>query len=417
MVELIPPPDPHTLLPPLLACLPTSYASTRPPPALLDLLSPILRQRLDVHTSLGNRENWAGLLCWDAEQGEILKSKIEETEFEPHPSSGEIEVGELSGRITYKRFDDETLEARIPLADWPFTAVYLWCPESGQKQNNGAPLWKLAELLPSDNSQSNLSNESSWSMSIGEANDSARERLVTEALQEADAANARAAATFNQRTLLSPPMPRDNNDEDDEDDDYWAMYDKTPGRTPARKASVEPGHHTNDDDYYARYGDVQPALDNHDPDEEMEMDTRDPADTISSTLTGNTLQQFLSHGLDGHTSIDPPPPLDGDPPPYQDQQGSSGNDEGLDAAPPDEKEIPVSHPVPSSPSSRGSETVARLEEHAERYTASEIGIRQHISTSLKSMYRLARSAGMDRDEFERIVQRELETLSIFDRDG
>ncbi|KAL2444335.1 hypothetical protein ABEF95_016657 [Exophiala dermatitidis] len=431
MVELIPPPDPHTLLPPLLACLPTSYASTRPPPALLDLLSPILRQRLDVHTSLGNRENWAGLLCWNAEQGEVLKSKIEETEFEPHPSSGEIEVGELSGRITYKRFDDETLQARIPLADWPFTAVYLWCPESGQKQNSGAPLWKLAELLPSDNSQPHNNIESSsWSTSIGEANESARERLVTEALQEADAANARAAATFNhhQRTLLSPPMPHgtDNNDNDnDEDDDYWAMYDKTPGRTPARKASVEPPRHSNDDDYYARYGDVQPALDNHDPDEEMEIDnSKDPADTTSSTLTGNTLQlqQFLSHGLDGHTSTDPlpppSPPLDGDPPPYQDE-GSSDEHEGLDAAPPanGEKEIPVSHPVPSSPSSRGSETVARLEEHAERYTASEIGIRQHISTSLKSMYRLARSAGMDRDEFERIVQRELETLSIFDRDG
>jgi len=369
MVDLIPAPDPHSLLPPLLACLPTSFASPRPPPALLDLLSPVLRQRLDVHTSTASHDNWANLLCWDAGKGEVLKGEIEGAVFEPHPSSGEIEVGDTE-QITYKRFDEETLRAQIPLIDWPFTALYLWCTGSDE-----GSAWKLAELLPFDR---DLLKDASWSSSIAEANESSKERLVNEALEEADRAHARA-----QRNLSVPA----------EEEDYWAMYDNSASRTPARKASVDPNTHgPSDDDYYARYGSVQPAMDNHDPDEEMEG----PGE---STLSGNVLQQLISPNTHSQT--------DRDPPPYQ---GSF--DDGTE-----EKEVEVNHPAPASPSSRGSDMVARLEQSAERYGASEIGIRQHISTTLKSMYRLARSAGMDREEFERIVQRELESLSIFDRDG
>jgi hypothetical protein len=132
-------------------------------------------------------------------------------------------------------------------------------------------------------------------------------------------------------------------------------------------------------------------MDAHDPDEEMEM-------AGVSTLNGHSLQHLLS----GEPSN---PSTNRDPRSYQ----KSFKDHA------EEENVEVNHPAPSSPSSTGSDTVARLEEHAERYGASEAGIRQHISTSLKSMYRLAKSAGMDRDEFERIVQRELDTLSIFDR--
>ncbi|KAI1612082.1 hypothetical protein EDD37DRAFT_455168 [Exophiala viscosa] len=366
MVELIPPPDPHTLLPPLLACLPTSFASPRPPPTLLRLLSPILRQRLEVHTSTSSHDSWASLLCWDASKGEVLKDKIEQATFEPHPVSGELEVGDTEP-ITYKRFDEETLRAQVPLIDWPFTVLYLWC--TGSEEGNA---WKLAELLPFDN---DLQRDPSWSSSIVEADESARERLVTEALQEADRANAR-----SQRNLSVAQG---------DDDDYWAMYDKSEGRTPARKASIDPRAGPSEEEYYARYGIVQPAMDGHDPDEE----TTD----VQSSLNGNVLQQLLSAQSNPSTVREPPP-----------YQGSSDRDQ-------DEREVEVTQPVPSSPSSRASDTVARLEQHAERYGASEAGIRQHISTTLKSMYRLAKSAGMDREEFDRIVQRELETLSIFDR--
>ncbi|OAL23569.1 hypothetical protein AYO20_10965 [Fonsecaea nubica] len=373
MVELIPPPDPLSLLPPLLACLPTSFASPRPPPALLPLLSPILRQRLQVHTSTSSRDNWAALLCWDANKGEVLKDKIEGAVFEPHPASGEIEVGDTQ-QIKYKRFDEETLRAQIALEEWPFTALYLWC--TGSDEGNA---WKLAELLPYDQ---DLYKDPSWSTSIAEANESSKERLVNEALQEADdAANAR-----SQRNL-SVPLANE--------DDYWAMYDNTPSRTPVRKESVQPPRAgPSEDDYYARYGSVQPAMDNHDPDEQME-DSQEPR------LNGHALQQMLSAHQQPHTEPTPPP--------YQGGFVDVPND-------PEDLEVEVNHPVPSSPSSKGSDTVARLEEHAERYGASEIGIRQHISTSMKSMYRLARSAGITRGEFERMMQRELETLSLLDLD-
>lgn len=376
MVELVPPPDPLSLLPPLLACLPASFASPRPPPALLSLLSPILRQRLQINTSGASTDNWAGLLCWDPRKSSQLKDKIEEAVFEPHPVSGEIEVGDTH-QITYKRFDEETLRAQIPLIDWPFTVLYLWCTETEQ-----GDAWKLAELLPYDDQ---LRRDPSWSVSITEANESSTERLVDEALKEAD----EAAKASTQRNLSVPPA---------DEDDYWAMYDNTPGRTPAPKEAAAPTMGGgSDDDYYARYGSVQPAMDNHDPDEQME-------DEPEPRLNGHALQEMLARNAQ-------PQPETSQPPPYQGSLAVEAPDETTD-----ERVVPVTHPVPSSPSSRGSDTVARLEEHAERFSASDIGIKQHISTSMKSMYRLARSAGITRDEFERIVTREMETLSLLDLD-
>ncbi len=369
MVQLIPAPDPITLLPPLLASLPASFASARPPPALLPLLSPVLKQRLQINTSGNSRESWASLLCWDAIKGERLKDIIEEATFEPHPVSGEIEVGDTH-EITYKRFDEETLQAQIPLIEWPFTASYLWC--TGDDEGNS---WRLAELLPFDE---DLQKDPSWSNSVSEADESSRERLVDEALQEADGAT----TGKSQKNLSVPPT---------DEDDYWAMYDDTPGRTPAPKESAPPAG-LSEEDYYARYGSVQPAMDNHDPDEQT-MDESEPR------LNGHALQQMLSQ----HSQPQPQT----ESPPYQ---GSA------DADQPDERVVEVTHPVPSSPSSRGSSTVARLEERAEQLGASEISIKQHISTSVKSMYRLARSSGITRDEFERIVNRELETLSLLDLD-
>lgn len=373
MVELVSPPDPQSLIPPLLACLPTSFASPRPPPALLPLLSPILRQRLHINTAGASTNNWSPLLTWDAAKGEVLKDTIENAIFEPHPASGEIEVGDTEP-ITYKRFDHETLKAQISLQEWPFTIIYLWC--TGSDEGNG---WKVAEVIPLDEA---LQKDSTWSATISHANESANERLVTEALQEADR-----AGSHSQRNLSVQPT---------DEDDYWAMYDKTPGRTPARIASVEPKlTGSSEDDYYARYGSVQPAMDGHDPDEVME-------DAGQSSLKGTVLENYLSRESQAHEERQPLVP------PYQDLSGLGLNTHG------EEKELEVTQPVPSSPSSKASEAVARLEEHAERYGLSEIGIRQHIGTSVKSMYRLAKSAGMDREEFERIVQRELETLSIYE---
>jgi hypothetical protein len=57
-----------------------------------------------------------------------------------------------------------------------------------------------------------------------------------------------------------------------------------------------------------------------------------------------------------------------------------------------------------------------LEREAESHSQAEIAIKQHISTDIKSLFRLARSAGIEREEFERIIQRELEVLPMLELD-
>ena len=42
----------------------------------------------------------------------------------------------------------------------------------------------------------------------------------------------------------------------------------------------------------------------------------------------------------------------------------------------------------------------------------ETGVKQHISTTIKSLFRLAKVVGMGREEFERVVNTELEVLGI-----
>lgn len=313
-------------------------------------------------------------MCWDASKAETLKETVENANFEPHPSSGELEVGETDP-ITYRRFDDETLKAQISLSDWSLTALYLWC--TGSEEGNS---WKLAELLPYD---SDLVRDPSWSSSLTEANERTRSLPTTLSAPQTRANGGR----------LSVPG------QEEEDDDYWAQYDNTPGRTPdtrtpARKASVNPGGASSSEAaYYARYGDVQPAMDSYDPDEHHE-------DMGPSTLSEDSRERMLSNGHN-----------------HQFEQQHQYQDLGSLHIPEEDESVPVSHPIPSSPSSRaGSDTVARLESTAEKYSASEIAIKQHISTSIKSMFRLARGAGMTRREFDDMVQRELETLSLLDTD-
>jgi hypothetical protein len=198
------------------------------------------------------------------------------------------------------------------------------------------------------------------------------------------------------------------------------MYDHPPSRTPAVKQSPAPNPQAStfrsrfgSEDYYAQYGDVQPAMDSHDPSEEVE-------DAGHSSLNGNTLETILSRQNEHIPPSDPPayePPEsfhkhDYDEDDYDDDDDGDDDGDGDDA-----DAVIVNQPQPTSPGSMNeSDTIDRLEATAERQASSEIGIRQHISTSMKSMFRLAKSAGIDREEFERMVHRELETLSILDRE-
>ena len=372
MVDLIPPPDPHRLLPPVLACLPTAFASYRPPPALLPLVSPILRQRLQLlsSTSASSSDNWLRFLCWDEEKVDQLKEVVENGTYEPHPSSGEIEIGDV-GTMKYKRFDQETLRAQIVLSEWSLTALYLWCGE-----DEGASGWRLAELLPYD---FDLERDSTWSRSITEANETSRGRIVSEAIRDAEAADQTTARQ-------------------DDDDDYWAQYDKTPGRTPARwessalngNASGQRVGHS-EADYYAQYREVQPAMDGHDPSEESN-------EVGNSSLHGDILESIMNRRSQDMEDDDPII-----------RERSNVRTGTMDVA-----DAPLSQPQPSPPFSAGANAVTHLEALTDRQSASEVGIRQHMSTTMKSLYRLASSAGIGRDEFNRIVQRELETNSTLD---
>ena len=56
------------------------------------------------------------------------------------------------------------------------------------------------------------------------------------------------------------------------------------------------------------------------------------------------------------------------------------------------------------------------EDSAKPQSNAEVAIRQHVSTSVKSLFRLCRSAGIDRLEFDELIQTELQTLSMLTED-
>ena len=369
-------PNLQHLLPPLLACIPTAFASQQPPPSLTSLLSPVLRQRLQLITS--PHENWLRLLSWDREKGDKLVEVLKEASFEPHPVSGEIEVGEVEG-LRYRRYDEETLRAWVGLLDFGVSTVYLWCADAGATEYGKGGEWLLTGLEPLDGG---IVDDPTWFASVSKADQHAQEQSqngMRPGLQQSD---------------RKPSLRVD-------EDDYWDQYDKSEGRTPAANRSPGPNNMpvSSEQDYYARYGEVQPAMDSHDPEEEID------GITGSSSLQGNALSTILgqhSQHLNNTAALtDRSLPLDESLMTEHDHNGVPTVDY---------------QPVPSSPSSHGSDTVARLEKTAEQYAASEVAVKQHISTSMKSMYRLAKSSGIDRHEFGNMIRRELQTLSLLDGD-
>ncbi|KAL1958000.1 hypothetical protein VTO42DRAFT_5212 [Malbranchea cinnamomea] len=384
MVEFIPPPDPRTLLPPLLACLPAAFAASRPPPALFPLLSPILRQRVQVFTSLSpstsssSSDTWLRLLCWDAAKAARVENIVGNTTFEPHPVSGDIEISD-DLPITYKCVDQETLRSRLPLQEYNLAVVYVWCPGDHE---GGNPGWRVTEIVPLES----LHEENDvWLASIKEANDYRQESIIKEALKEAEALE----KTAQQETP-----------DDDDDDAYWAQYDITPGRTPAPKTSPGPRfahgtmQSTSEDSYFSRYADVQPALDNDDP-----SVNRD--EVGESSLNGDAVARLLRRHAESISE--------------QQRSGVSEAPRPGVLNPRADSGVPLNHPRPSSPSS-GSVSVSKLEETAETVSAAEVGVRQHISSNIKSLFRLARTTGISKSEFESLVMRELETLDMLAMD-
>lgn len=404
-MSLPPPPDSRDLLPPLLACLPTAFVSPRPPPALLPLLSPLLRQRatfLAADTSSRN-DGWLPLLSWDAERAARLPSVVERMHLEPHPVSGEIELDDTRP-AKYRRLDEETLHARLEVEQFELLPIFVWC-ESDEHGGTG-PGWKLAELR----SLADLDDETEWYDSIPEATEAASSRAIPE-IRQNGISNGHAAHNTS------------NNAEDD-DDDYWASYDRTPGRTPAQKHSPAPPAMSSNGpsnrqrtqselDYYARYGsEVQPAMDAHDPDE-------DHPEIGQSTINGDSLVQNQSAEQQQQT-----------------QPGRISRPNGASMFPADpispsqDLAADVEAPRPISPTSSNGSSIERLESKAAEMSEAlslggglsrgsdraQMAVKQHISTDIKSLFRLAKSSGMERREFERIVRTELDCLSLLEQD-
>ena len=303
------------------------------------------------------------------------------TTFEPHPVSGEIEIPD-DIPIAYKRFDQETLRSRLSLEEYDIAVVYLWCPDG---QEGAGPDWRVTEVVPLDCLRE---DDDSWLGSIGEANEHSQERMVKEALKEAE-------ETANGTT---EEHREEEAEVDDDDDDYWAQYDNTPGgQTPAQKPPAPRVAHgalqpATDDSYFGRYADVQPALDNDDPSANRE-------EVGESTLNGDAVNQLLRRHAE---SIGEQQRLEA--------LGMTRNDMSHAGT-----ETPLNQPRASSPSS-GSVSISKLEQTAETQSAAEAGVKQHISSNIRSLFRLARTTGISKSEFDSIVRGELETLDLMPMD-
>lgn len=396
-------PKPRELLPPLLACLPISFVSKRPPPALLPLLAPLLRQRVSyINSDLPESPSWLLLLNWNAERAAKLPEVVENVQIEPHPVSGEVEFEDVKD-IKYRRLDSETLETRLEIAEFGLIAIYLFCLGDGQEGGEEAG-WRLSELR----SLEDLDDSTEWFDSIDEA-DAAVATSWAAITQHVDA-----TAGSNGNGSSS-----EEKEEADDDDDYWGRYNATPGgatpeakRSPApqsRPGGVQMGPTTSELEYFARYAhEVQPAMDGHDPDEEGQLAPGD------STLNGQnlTIEVPRSDGNDDEL-VTPTQPTGlgggggGDYGTFEPVIDTNGHSQPTE-------EDPLHSPRPSS--RRSTTSIQRLENQANNYTQAEIGVKQHISTDIKSLFRLARSVGIDQSEFERIVSTELQCLSLMDPD-
>ncbi|KAM0144387.1 hypothetical protein ACHAO1_000145 [Botrytis cinerea] len=377
-------PRAEQLLAPLLASLPAASVSPQPPTALLPLLSPILRQRVQILSSTSD-EPWLPLLCYDDSNVSKLQQVIRNDRLEAHPVSGEVEVDwETEVEIQYRRLDEETLQALVVLRDLSLSVQIVWCVGD---ELGGGDGWRIGEVGAYESE-----TQEEW----GKKDIASAESFFT-------SGSSKTSTQKNGSLSNVSKAAKDSEAENDDDDDYWAQYDNTPARTPAPKHSPAPQSMQNisksaddEDSYYAQYADVQPAMDSHDPDEAAQNGTVETSLGQDDQIT-STLQQNLQHHASPHEVK-----------PWS--ESSSGIINGGEY-------VEVVQPRPGSrTSSSASETVAKLEKRAHAREQSEVGIKQHISTSVKSLYRLAKVAGIERSEFDRLIRTELDCLSLMDED-
>lgn len=339
-------------------------------------------------------------MTYDKTKETRLSEVARSDRLEPHPVSGEVELDlDYDVQVQYRRIDEETLQALVVLDEFElfFRLVYCVNDEAG-----GGDGWRVGEVSVPD-------KDTTIASFAGYPNVAEAEKVFGEKKSNTVSATLQ-APSFGQQVPTQPE------EEDDDDDDYWARYDATPARTPQTKQSPAPGtcqqNHIvqreptdADEAYYAQYDSVQPVMDNHDPDE------------------AEVTEQL------GH--VQPPPPLglqysldtmkaQGD---EVDDVNETNGSWTLAPSPSarsrdeEERTSALAHPRPeSSASSNGSNTVLKLEEQAGRQEQSEFGVKQHVSRSIRSLFLLSRTAGIDREEFERMVKNELDVLGMVEND-
>jgi len=329
-------------------------------------------------------------LTWSPERAAQLVEVVGGLQLEPHPVSGELELfgdDEDDGKITYRRLDSETLQAKCDVKEHGLSVIWMWCENDtgavGLEQGGGVEPssgWRVAEVRPFEEDTTEH-----WHDTMRQADEAGD---VGDGLVREEQAFGTGTRQLNATNA---------NDGEDDDDDYWNSYDRTPAtRTPAQKHTPVPQnvpssdrqrqYSTAEDEYFSRYGsEVQPAMDGHDPDE------AEDASGIESSL--NVHQPARSMARE---SANLPLVAEQDPP-------------IITAATHDR----IHSPSPSRASSAAT-NVEQLESSASSASAAEQGIRQHVSYEIKSLYRLARAAGIDREEFMQAVQTELDVLEMMD---
>jgi hypothetical protein len=410
MPSPIPPPSTRHVLSPLLYSLPAAAVSSSPPAALLPTLTPILRQRVQLLSAASN-EPWLPLLCYDTSKSSQLSSIAKSDKFEPHPVSGEVEVDwDTEVETRYRRIDEETLQAFVAIKEFEIQTKLLWCTGD---QEGGGDGWRIGEVSVLEKE----SIPSGW-VSIDEAEVQYEENKNSDIVPI---------------HVISPggidggswQHVEEEEVEEEDDDAYWAQYDNTPARSPATKRSPAPdsfknglapaGAQNDEDAYYAQYASVQPAMDNHDPDEAAQNGE------VETTLGGDDVTTAVRRDLDTSQN---------DQVPESARAWSGDTDQVSAPIVSSDSYSPILSPAhinsnnelvqPRPTSSNGSHgshsssTVERLEGLAEGLGQSETGVKQHISRSTRSLFLLARSAGIDRAEFSRIVQREMDVLCMLD---
>lgn len=373
-------------------------------------------------------EPWIRLLTYDTANVSKLTSIAQSGSLDPHPVSGEIELDWDHGvHVRYRRLDQETLQTLIVLAELSLFVRLDYCTGDVDGGGDG---WRVGEIGV-DSGASTLASFDGFP-SISEAERAYQEKKLA-ASRQPNANGTRASGTTNGTWAAHPA----EEEEDDDDDDYWARYDATPARTPAvnrspapRQPAAKPSQpdiprsQSAEDAYYAQYDSVQPAMDNYDPDEDVEkiehvehIERAGPVERVDAPPALPPLglaraqperprdsadQAELSETGGAWTLAEPPKS------PSAHSSRSRGGEEPAQN---------LLHPRPaSSASSNGSQTVAKLEERAERREQSEFGVKQHISRSIRSLFLLSRASGIDRDEFERMVRTELDVLGMVEDD-